>query len=139
MRLLKLVLAPECLSDQSLYNDDSYDSEECEHAGRFRANLRDVNFDLQLERAKDQARVAANLVFGSLVPYCPWFTALAVQLNLGDGERIHCAEYVRLRQIDVFGNMSYVGHEVEEGTLKYYEPCSDVLESVEDDGLLKYG
>lgn len=135
---MKLAVEPECLSDESLDRDIGYESEECEHAELLKDDLRDVKLDLHVERAKDQARAAADLVFDSLVPSCPWFVALIVDLNTEYGDPLHSMEFLRSKQINVFGKMSYVGRPVEQGTIKHYEPCSNVLQSLEDEDLLKY-
>lgn len=100
--------------------------------------MREVKLDLHIERAKDQARAAADLIFDSLVPRCPWFVALVLDLNTEYGDSHCCMEFLRSKQIDVFGKASHVARQVEGGTVKHYEPCSNVLENLEDEDLLKY-
>lgn len=136
---MKLAVAPKCLSDEILDGESDYEPEECERAKQLANDMQDFKIALHIERAKDQARAAADLVFDSLVPCCPWFVALALDLNTEhDSDSMCSVEFLRSKQIDLFGKTSYVGRPVEQGTIKYYEPCSDVLEDLPDEDLLKY-
>jgi hypothetical protein len=130
-----LTIDPDCLSEESLGRDIAYESE-CEHAEALHENFLEVKFQLQSDRAKDQARLAGDLIFDSLVPCCPWFVALVIELNTGDGDCIGCVEYLRSKQTDVFGNATHVALPVNQGTVKYYEPFSGVPQHAEDGRLL---
>lgn len=126
---------PTCPSQASLGRDISYESDS-EYAAEIRTDFLDVKFELQSKRAKDQARVAADFVFDTLAPCCPWFVALVMELNTEEGDCIESVEYLRSKQTDAFGYASYVGLPVKEGTVKYYEPCCRDFLSLGDDALL---
>jgi hypothetical protein len=139
LRLLKLEVQPNCIRDETLSQDIEYDEQDGEYVLALNESLRDVRFELELERVKHQAKQAADLVFDNLSPHCPRFVALVLQLNEETvGECIEWLEYLRWKQIDVFGNTTYAGHPVEGGTIEYHEPCSNVLRDLDNDYLLKY-
>ena len=124
-----------CLSQVGFGRDMAYESDS-EYAAEIREEFFDVKFELQSERARNQARVAADFVFDRLAPYCPWFVALVMQLNTEEGDCIGTVEYMRSQQTDVFGKATYVGLPVEEGTIKYYEPCCHVFLGLGDESKL---
>lgn len=125
------MVEPTCLSQASLGRDIAYESDD-EYAMEIREDFLEVTVDLQSERARNQARVTADFVFDSLAPHCPWFVALVMELNSEEGDCIASVEYLRSKQTDAFGNTSYVGLPVKEGTVKYYEPCCGAFLSLGD-------
>jgi hypothetical protein len=135
LRLLKLVVEPGCLSDESL-DHGLHDEDECGHTIAFSEALSEVTFELQFERARNQARLAADLVFDTLTPHCPRFVALVVEFHTDSGDSLGCVEYLRSKQIDIIGKTTYVGQPVKRGTVRNFEPCSDVLQSVANESLL---
>jgi hypothetical protein len=105
--------------------------------GKLEDDLRFVRFELAMKHAKDEANVAADLIFGTLAPSCPWFVALVLELNAEDGEDF-VYEYLRSQHIDIFGKTTYAGQSVDRRTSKHYDPCSDIFRNFKNDGMLSH-
>jgi hypothetical protein len=88
---------------------------------------------LQLRKAEDQAKLVADHIFGTLAPSCPQFVALVVDSAWESGDVIDSGGFIRSKQTDIFGNTAYVGVPVEKSAIKYYVPCSEVLEGAQED------
>ena len=94
-------------------------------------------FQLQLKKAVDQAKLVASHIFESLAPSCPHFAALVIDTVREIGDVVESKGFVRSKQTDFFGNTTYVGVPVEKSAIKYYVPCSDILECAQEDDLLE--
>lgn len=129
------MVEPLGLSQAGLGRDIVYESDS-EDAAEIREDFLDVKFELQSERASNQAKEIAFVVFNRLAPCCPWFVALAMELNSEEGDCIETVEYMRCKQTDAFGNATYVGLQVDEGTVKYYEPCCHDFLGFGDESML---
>jgi hypothetical protein len=103
----------------------------------FAANvLLDMKRATQEKTAKDHVKVMADHFFGVLAPACPHLVALVVEATWEDGDELECGGFIRTKQTDVFGNISYVGVAVKEEAVKEYVPCSEVLEPITEEPFL---
>lgn len=127
---MKLSFYPDSLADVTEYSDDEGDGV-IDH-------LNELVLDKACRVAAVEARVAANHIFNSLAPDCPLFVALYIEMCDLVGGPLEYLECLRAKQTDVFGKTSYVAVPGKMHTIKYFEPCSDVLEEVEEEDFLKY-
>lgn len=94
-------------------------------------------FDAACQRAEKEAKVAADHIFESLAQTCPSLVALSFDLNDAYGSAVYNVDFLRVRQIDIFGRTTYAARAVEIDTIKFYEPCSDILDFATDVHLLE--
>lgn len=131
MRVLSLAVfvSVPTLEDMEL-SEDGYDS--------------DVDHELYLmksdacRKAVKDAERAANHIFDSLAQSCPLLVALSIDLYESGGDPIERMDSLRTKQIDLFGNTRHVARSIEAGTIKFYEPCSDVLETENEEIMCEY-
>jgi 3D (Asp-Asp-Asp) domain-containing protein len=131
---LKLIVRPECLRAEYLEPDeDDYNSEDEMQNSCYCLREKD-----QARMARDQVNAMANHIFGTLASACPHLVALVVEAVREDGIVHDCGGFIRTRQIDMFGETSYVGVPVEKKAIKYYVPRSGILEELAGEDLLNY-
>jgi hypothetical protein len=129
------MVRPECLRSEHLEPDeDDYYNSEDEMQNSFWC-LKEKD---QTRMAVDQVNAMANHIFGTLASACPHLVAPAVEVVRGDGFVRNCGGFIRMKQIDMFGKTSYVGVPVEKKAIKYYVPCSEILEELAGEDLLNY-
>ena len=95
----------------------------------------DVKVERALLTAKQEARVAADYIFKNLAQSCPLFVALSIDINDPAGGPLDIVEFMRAQQTDLHGRKTHVAQSVEEKTIKFYEPCSDILKQTQEDSL----
>lgn len=108
------------------------EDEEMDESGE---TFTDIKVERALLTAKQEARVAADYIFKTLAQSCPLFVALSIDINDPAGGDIDCVEFMRAQQTDLHGRKTHVAQSVEENTIKYYEPCSDILKQTQEDDL----
>ena len=128
--MLKLSYYPDCLARIS----DPEDEEEMDEWGE---TFCKVKLDRACKTAAEDAKAAADYIFESLTRSCPRFVALAIDINDPAGGPLDNLEFMRATQTDLLGKSTYVAQPIEWGTIKYYEPCSDILKDTQEDGLLE--
>lgn len=133
---MKITVQPECLRN-SEFEDSDEESLDGSDDERISDEVHRLAFQLQLKKAEDQAKLVANHIFESLAPSCPHFAALVIDTVREIGDVVESKGFVRSKQTDFFGNTTYVGVPVEKSAIKYYVPCSDILECAQEDDLLE--
>jgi hypothetical protein len=128
--LLKLSYYPDCLAVIS-------DPEEEEETDEWGETFSDVKVDRACKLAAEDAKAAADHIFESLTRSCPRFVALTIDINDPAGGPLDNLEFMRATQTDVLGKSIYVAQPIKWGTIKFYEPCSDILKDTQDDDLLE--
>lgn len=130
LRLLKLSYYPDCLAHIS----DPDEDEEMDESGE---TFCDVKVDRACKTAVGEAKAAADHIFNSLTRDCPRFVALSIEINDSLGGDLDCLEFMRATQTDLLGRTTYVAQSIKWGTIKFYEPCSDILRETQEDDLLE--
>lgn len=97
----------------------------------------EVKLDRACKTAVEDAKAAADYIFESLARSCARFVAITIDINDPAGGPFDNLEFMRATQTDLFGKSTYVAQPMEYGTIKYYEPCSDILEETQEDDLLE--
>jgi hypothetical protein len=127
--LLKLSYYPDCLTrivDPEEEEMDEWGETFCE-----------VKLDRACKTAVEDAKAAADYIFESLARSCRRFVAITIDINDPAGGPLDNLEFMRATQTDLFGKSTYVAQPMEWGTIKYYEPCSDILKDTQEDDLLE--
>jgi len=96
-----------------------------------------VKVDRACKTAVEDTKAAADHIFESLTRSCPRFVALSIDISDAAGGDLENLEFMRATQTDLLGKTTYVAQPVEWGTIKSYEPCSDVLQDTQEDDLLE--
>lgn len=67
----------------------------------------------------------ANKIFQILGSNCPMFIALLINSFDGINNEIDSHAFLRLKQTDIYGQITYAGTSVDEAELKHHEPCAE--------------
>lgn len=94
--------------------------------------MKSLKLDKACKEKEEQAKVVADHIFEALGQACPFFVALAVDVNVPTGGTLSKLEFLRVKQTDLLGKTTFVARSVESGTIKYYEPCSEILRTVHE-------
>jgi hypothetical protein len=77
-------------------------------------------------------KIAADKIFQTLVPTCPHFMAVVLDVRDCEGADYGRATipfaFIRSKQIDPTRRSTYVGSSVKVAMVKHYAPCFDMLD-----------
>ena len=90
--------------------------------------LRDLKRASRIAVAKPQVKSAADKMFDSLANDCPHFVALAVNMTNSIRQCQGHLGFLRTKNIDLYGKVTYAASVVPQEELKNHEPCSEILE-----------
>jgi hypothetical protein len=125
---LKLSISPECFAldydEIEELDDDSDDDMESE----IYREMRDLRRASRISIAKPQVKSAADKMFDSLANDCPQFIALAVNMTNSIRQCQGHLGFLRTKNIDIYGTVTYAASVVPQEELKHHEPCSEILE-----------
>lgn len=85
----------------------------------------DNDYEMRFSGVAQLIEQVANKIFKTLGPDCPWFIALLINSFDGMNYEIDPHAFLRLKQIDVYGQITYAGRSVDEAELKHHEPCAE--------------
>ena len=126
LRFLKLAISPRCfIMDYDDIDDLDDDSEDDDSE---LVMLRDLKRASRIAVAKPQVKSAADKIFDSLARDCPRFIALAVNMTNSVRQCQGHLGFLRTKNIDVYGKITYTASAVPQEELKNHEPCSEILE-----------
>lgn len=130
---MKLTTQLACFDELDLIPDDDEDEDD-----ELLDEVRSLRLDKACKEAEEEAKVAANHTFEALGQTCPFFVALAVTVTEPHGGSLSELEFLRVKQTDLLGKTTFVARSVKSGTIRYYEPCSEILRTVHDVGVFEY-
>lgn len=126
LRFLKLAISPRCFAIG--YDEiDDIDSDG-ESDGGILAEMRDLKRASRIATAKPQVKSVADKIFNSLAHDCPKLVALAVNMTNSVRQCQGHLGFLRIKNIDLYGNVTYAATVVLQEELKIHEPCSEILE-----------
>lgn len=78
-------------------------------------------------RMHKEARTVADRIFDGLAQSCPQLVAVA--MDAADAVPFMTpAAFIRAKQVDLYGKVSYVATPVSLSDIKHHEPCSSILQ-----------
>jgi hypothetical protein len=129
LRFLKLAISPRCFAmdydDLDDLDDDSDDDDT--ELGMLR-EMRDLKRASRIAVAKPQVKSAADKMFDSLANDCPHFVTLAVNMTNNIRQCQGHLGFLRTKNIDLYGKVTYAASVVPQDELKNHEPCSEIME-----------
>jgi hypothetical protein len=130
LRFLKLAISPRCfIMDYDDIDDLDDDSEDDDSELVMLREMRDLKRASRIAVAKPQVKSAADKMFDSLANDCPYFVALAVNMTNSIRQCQGHLGFLRTKNIDLYGKVTYAASVVPQEELKNHEPCSEILEN----------
>ena len=126
LRFLKLLISPRCFIIG--YDEiEELDSDDESESGVLQ-EMRDLKRASKIATAKPLVKSVADKMFDSLAHDCPNFVAIAVNMTNSVRQCQGHLGFLRTKNIDLYGNVTYAASVVPQQELKNHEPCSEILE-----------
>jgi hypothetical protein len=128
LRFLKLAISPGCFDIGYDELEDLDDDSDDDGDSAILYEMRDLRRASRIAIAKPQVKSAADKIFDSLARDCPRFIALAVNMTNSVRQCQGHLGFLRTKNIDVYGKITYTASAVPQEELKNHEPYSEILE-----------